>query len=117
MRRPDDNPRYTLQTNFVPEDPMVNMRRALFARPVEFRGRVRLAVRLAIPWRQEPMTEEAVEALVGTCLMTMLDPHDAERAGRVMEREQPEDLEEAIEALCDWTVRRERARLRRVTRA
>ena len=71
-------------------------------------------MRLSVPARDEPLGDAAIERLVRTCVLTLLDPHDTARASRILEREQPGDVGEAIESLCDWTVRRERSRLRRV---
>lgn len=87
------------------------LRRALFLDAPAFRERVRAAVHLSLPRRFEP-GEALVEALVGTCVMTVLDPHDAARAAKILSRDDVSTLDEAIEALCAWTVRREMKRIR-----
>lgn len=92
------------------------LRRSLFSDAGGFRERVRAAVRLSIP-AGRPGDDALVESLVGVCLQTVLDPYDASRAEQALAREAPKDETEAIEALCDWTVRRELARIRRAERA
>lgn len=91
---------------------MARLRRRLFQDAEAFRDAARAAVRLAMPPAR--VREDAlVEALVGVCLQTVLDPYDAGRAERMFVREAPRDPEEALECLCDWTVRRELGRIRR----
>lgn len=92
------------------------LRRSLFSDAGGFRERVRAAVRLSVP-ACRPGDDALIESLVGVCLQTVLDPYDASRAEQALAREAPRDETEAIEALCDWTVRRELARIRRAERA
>lgn len=92
---------------------VARLRRSLFQDATGFRAQVRAAVRLAVP-QARPEDDALVEALVGVCLQTVLDPYDAARAEAALTREEPRDVQEAVEALCDWTVRRELGRLRRL---
>jgi hypothetical protein len=94
---------------------ITELRRALFANPAGFREFVRAGVRLALPARSRPR-DDLVDALVSSCLMTLLDLRNAEAAVRVLAREDALSAGEAIEALCCWTVRREQARIRAAER-
>lgn len=95
---------------------LARLRRRVFQDGVRLREEVRSCVRLAMP-NGRAGEDALVEALVGVCVQTVVDPYDATRAERAIAREEPRDDAEALEALCDWTVRRELNRLRRADQA
>jgi hypothetical protein len=89
------------------------LRRSHFRDATAFRRKARGYVRLGLP-AGTVVTDAEVDVLVSVCVATVLDAHDAEDAARVVAREMSANENEAFEAICDWTVRREVRRIRRL---
>ncbi len=77
------------------------------------RAKLSRRLRLGFPANVEP-DPYLMRALGETCLATLEDDHDAEQALALFVREGVRTEDEAIEALVDWTARRERSRLGRL---
>lgn len=105
------------------EDPAVHacrgylatLRHAWISDPRGVEGRLRAASRPSFP-REKGADAAFLDAVVAVCVATLNDPHDRERAAQRLAREQVSDLDEAVEVLVDWTVRRERGRISRLGR-
>jgi hypothetical protein len=77
------------------------------------RAKLGRRLRLGFPANIEPDLD-LMRALRETCLATLEDDHDAEQALALFVREGVRTEDDAIEALVDWTARRERSRLGRM---